>query len=566
MKNGLDLKHFKKIKSDGKCTVFKDKAGHELRVAHGALSAGRRKQLEAIPFADGGEVEDEPLSDASIKAGKRFGISEEKLKAIRQFDQPEEQRSIATVPGAEEITGPVPPKEEPKGMLQTASDALFSKDPNKVALNQWKQGIAQDKQAMSAPVRGPAPASLAPPELAPQMPAPALDAGMGQSLINQFQTGVNQEAAAIGQQAKAQQDVLKQQAASQQALINDFNQKNQQYMQEVNNVMEDYKKQYINPNHYQESQTAGQKVSTAIGLILGGMGAGLTGGENTAARFLSDQIARDIEAQKANMGKGQNILSFNLQKYGNMRDAVAMTDAMQKGIYATKLEEAAANSKDPMAKARAMQVAAQFKAQILPQISKVAQAQTVQGLLSAPANTEAQFRQKLGALRTASPEHAKDMEEKYVPGYGLASIKPSEKDKEALTAMKELKRGLTELQSRAITIGTTVPGSQADKENKALQTSVMLNAKNAFELGVLAGPDMTLLGDVIPNPGAFLTKGTVAQLEKTKKSVDSRERGIVQKLGITPFQASSPLEGRTATDAQGNKIVMQNGKWVRHGG
>ncbi len=563
---GLDLKHFKKIKSDGNSTVFRDKSGHELKVAHKGLSDRRKKEMEAIPFADGGEVEEPDWKD-SVSSGKKFGISEDKLKAIREFKAPEEQRAISSVPGAEEITGPIKPAEEPKGILQGAIDSVFSKDPEKVARNQWKQGIAKDQSAAASPMRGPAPASIAPAQEAMAQPQVAgLDQGMAQGLIGQFQSGVNAEANAIGQQAKAQQDVYKQQANDQQKLLADFNQKSQQAMQEVGAVMEDYKKQYINPNHYQESQSTGQKVMTAIGLILGGMGAGITGGENTAARFLTDQINRDIEAQKANLGKTNSILSFNMQKYGNMRDAVAMTEAMQKGIYATKLEEAANKSKDPMARARGMQLAAQFKASILPTVTKLAQSQTLQSVLAAPANTEGQFRQKLNVLRSASPEHAKDLEEKFIPGYGVASVKPSEKDKEALTSMKEMKRGLTELQSRAVTIGTTVPGSQADRENKALQTSVMLNAKNAFDLGVLAGPDMDLLRDVIPNPGSWMTKGTIAQLDKTKKSIDARERAITQKLGITPFQASNPMEGRTATDAQGNRIVMQNGKWVRHGG
>lgn len=409
MSKGLNLKNFKKVKSDDKCTVFKDRSGHELRVAHGALSPRRRKEMEAIPFADGGEVEDEPLSDESIKAGKKFGISEEKLKAIRQFDQPSEQRSISSVPGAEEITGPVQPKSE-KGWLDQKLDAAndFVKSPGSwmdkanaalpgsggqeaLARRQWKQGLAADQQSASVPVKGPAPASIAPmqdstpvSEPVQQLQPMGLSQNMGQSLINQFQTGVNQEAAAIGQQAKAQQDVLKQQAAEQQAAMADFNQKQQQYAQEVNAVMEDYKKNYINPNHYQESQSSGQKVMTAIGLILGGMGAGLTGGENMAAKFLSQQIDRDIEAQKANLGKTQSILSFNLQKFGNMRDAVSMTEAMMKGIYATKLDEAGNNAKDKIAGARAKQAAATFAAGIMPAIDKTAQGQVAQGVLNNP--------------------------------------------------------------------------------------------------------------------------------------------------------------------------------------
>lgn len=387
--SGLNLKHFKKIKSDDSATVFRDKSGHELRVAHKGLSARRRKEMEAIPFAEGGEVEDEELSDETKKSGRRFGISEEKLKAIRQFDAPEEQREISSVPGAEEITGPVKP--EPT-LMRKAADMVGVPQAthDELARREWQRGIDADKKAMEAqaPVKGPAPASIAPAQMAPQqpqMPIQSMDAGMGQGLINQFQQGVQAEAKAVGQQGQEQAAILQQQQKEQQAAIQDFTLKSQQYAKEIDALAEDYKKGHINPNRYMESMGTGQKVMTAIGLILGGMGAGLTRtGVNPAAKFLEDQIARDIEAQKANLGKGQTLLDFNLKQFGNMKDALSMTEAMQKNLYATKLEEAAAKSKDPIAQARGMQMAAQFKAQILPQISALAQSQVTQGILSNP--------------------------------------------------------------------------------------------------------------------------------------------------------------------------------------
>ena len=56
----------------------------------------------------------------------------------------------------------------------------------------------------------------------------------------------------------------------------------------------------INPNQYLENMGVGQRTMTAIGLLLSGAGAGLTGQPNLANEMLQKNIQRDIEAQKQN--------------------------------------------------------------------------------------------------------------------------------------------------------------------------------------------------------------------------------------------------------------------------
>ena len=57
---GLNIKDFKKVSSDGKTTTMKNKHGHEIKLAHKALSPEMRKQLEDLPamMTDGGDVDD----------------------------------------------------------------------------------------------------------------------------------------------------------------------------------------------------------------------------------------------------------------------------------------------------------------------------------------------------------------------------------------------------------------------------------------------------------------------------------------------------------------------------
>jgi hypothetical protein len=119
----------------------------------------------------------------------------------------------------------------------------------------------------------------------------------------------------------------------------------------------------IDPNHYMGSMSTGKHISTAIGLILGGMGAGLTGGPNLAATMLQSNIDRDIDAQKANIGKNVTLYSANLARMQNAREALSATRAQMMDMASLKLKQSAAQSQDPMAKARALQAAGQIDQQ-----------------------------------------------------------------------------------------------------------------------------------------------------------------------------------------------------------
>lgn len=576
---GLDLSKFKKMASDGRCTTLKSPEGHKIIIAHHALSPAMKKQLEGISrkYADGGDVDEEDTgrSPASMfKPEEAQAASDKKLSISK--DERAGLDAIESKEGAVSSDAFGPDRPAPTLMDRANSVLSLPGENEEIARKQWEQGRMAEQEALSLappqPVQGPAPASMAPtPMAAPQQSGGSAPVGLGGSdlsgTMNQYSAGMNQEARAVGQQGRAEVALQNDQIKAQQALMNNFQQQSQNAMNEIHAVMEDYRNQHINPNHYMESMSTGQRVQSAIGMILGGMGAGLTGGENIAAKFLDNQIQRDIQAQEKNMGNKQTLLEFNFKKYGNMKDAVTLTDAMMRGIYATKLEKAASQSKDPIAQGRALQAAAKFKADIIPNIQKFAQSQAVQGLMSSGsgANSEVDFRNKLNTLAAMSPEHYKDLSERYIPGVGIAITKPTDKDREAIASTKQLKESLTELQSRAATIGTTIPGSEADKVNKTKVAAIQLQMKNAYQLGVLSQSDLDMLDKLVANPGSMLTNRAISQLEATKQSMNAIEKGISGKLGITPFQSGNQNEGKTASDTKGNKIVMQNGKWVPYG-
>ncbi len=255
------------------------------------------------------------------------------------------------------------------------------------AVQGFQNAVAgQPANAPVAPIGTPAPAeSAAPaatPVAAPASPLAGLPAaGQGLPAFNpadiykqgQQAIGLQQQSEQIGAKERLRADEQHTRELAERQF--NFNQGLQEKQQEIDSATEDYKKGHINPNHFLESKSVIGKLSTAVGLILGGAGAGIVHGENQALKFLNAQIDRDIGAQQAEMGKRQTLIGAYQKQYDNMQVAEHMARATELGIYSAHLDEAAAKAADPAAAARAAQASTALKLQI-PALLQ--QAQTLQ--------------------------------------------------------------------------------------------------------------------------------------------------------------------------------------------
>lgn len=169
--------------------------------------------------------------------------------------------------------------------------------------------------------------------------------------------------AAQSQQGKAESDILGQNTKDLQGLQQKYDPQYADIDQERSALTQDIQNGHIDPNHYLHDMSTGQKIGTAVGLILGGIGGGITHTDNPAQQFMQNQIDRDIEGQKADLGKKENLLSMNMRRFGNLKDAEMMTRANMMDITSMKLKQAAAQSQDPIARANALNEAAKIDAQ-----------------------------------------------------------------------------------------------------------------------------------------------------------------------------------------------------------
>lgn len=360
----LDLSQFKKVHSTKTHTMFQHPDGHVIHLAHGGMTGDQCGDTSALPYA--------------------------KMNKGGAIPPPKE--------------GPKLDKDKTKEFEKGLKAALGFADGGDT-LEEDSQDALQASQ-MQAPVSAPPQGSpfavigdMAP-QPAPEMPAtslpgtpgmpqdatsnPGLMAGSGAE-YNELSQGISGQIEGIGRQARAESSqgraegsIADKHAKELEVLNTSFAKGMQDLEKERQALVDSVSTNKINPSHYMENISTPGKVATVIGLILGGIGAGGTDGQNLAVTQLNAQIERDIKSQQANLDKQNNLLKFNLDRTKNMQDAQILTRAQLQEIYSTKLAKAAAESKDPMAQARAQEAIGKIRVANAKDIGAVVARMTLQ--------------------------------------------------------------------------------------------------------------------------------------------------------------------------------------------
>lgn len=402
----LNINQFHKVSSDENKTVLQHpEQGHQITIAHKHLQPKLRAEIESMPMAS--KAQNMDVGGAVLNAPRQMEMESSDGSAAPQENpnapsqEVDDQQKILA---AQKLwNGENVPKTK-EGSYDTSS--LKPEAETEVAQKHLEQNhqMSQDyqdqlkrnsdanlirQQAGLAPIQAPPPpmnmaqiqqTAQGPQqsglEQSPQVPADQDPYGYNQALKTQQEGMQNVMGGLVGeQQAQSAQGKQESQALQQgmqqtQNLNDMFQQHSQAIDQERQSLMEDVKNGHIDPNQFWEDKTAPAKVSTAIGLILGGMGGGLMGQENPALKLLSGQIDRNIEAQKLNLQNKNNLLNHNRQQFQDEVSATNMTRINLMDHMTQQMQLAAAQAKDPIAKSRLLQAAGQLQQQYAPLIQQ----------------------------------------------------------------------------------------------------------------------------------------------------------------------------------------------------
>lgn len=320
----LDLSKFKKVAKNKTHTIFQSPEGHIIHLAHDAMKPEHMKEAKKLPtqkmakggmiqaYADGGNVADE----SPVEQGINF---------------------LGELSG-----GPVTTDYQPDQSMPSNQTPVQTEQPSPTPENFPIQ--PQQPSTAGVPVGG----------LKEQVGA-----------LQEQRSGVMKEAKAEGQLGERQSQALSTAGGP----IDMIQQADQQYQanrqeldQHQQNLVDAIQQQHIDPNRAFKQQSTLGRIGNVVGLMLGGLGG------QRGVQMVQDNINRmvdnDINAQKIELGKNENLLSANMRQYGNLTDAVNATKANQLTIAQLQLQQLAAQSQDPIAKAKAMQLAGQYDMQI----------------------------------------------------------------------------------------------------------------------------------------------------------------------------------------------------------
>jgi len=116
---------------------------------------------------------------------------------------------------------------------------------------------------------------------------------------------------------------------------------------ERDNALKDLNNGHLKPNQFYENMGTPEKIGTALGMIIGGMGAGGLHQENPVMKWLNDQTERDIQSQKFNINSAYN---HYLQQTGDTVQAYNMTKGILLQQQANNAAAIAAKSQGDVGK------------------------------------------------------------------------------------------------------------------------------------------------------------------------------------------------------------------------
>lgn len=186
-----------------------------------------------------------------------------------------------------------------------------------------------------------------------------------ESSIGQERAANQSEFMARKQQSDAESKMRGAEVDDLQNLKNEADQRRSERMMQSQKMFDEISKGEIDPDHYWKAKGNGAKTTAAIGIILSGIGAGLSGTTtNMAMDVVNRNIDRDIDAQKANLSQKNNLYKMYLDQGKTEEEAYTASKADLLTLTAAKANQIAAQIGTPLAKSQMERLNAQLGMQV----------------------------------------------------------------------------------------------------------------------------------------------------------------------------------------------------------
>lgn len=316
-----------------------------------------------------------------------------------------------------------------------------------------------------------------------------------QSALEEQKEAARQQAEAVAGEAKEAAPALTQTATDLQDLQEDNADRQAQLQADSDKFKASIAQGSIDPGRLYSNMGVGQKIATGIGLILGGLGSGATGGRNVVLDHLNQLIAQDVDAQKANLANKNSLFHLNLEQTGDERQASLLTQRQLLDSTQVQLQAAAARASDPKAKAAAMQAYGQIDYQKAQLDNSMQLLQWQRTLATTPFKKEA-----LGLLTPEQQKRAVILPDGQTTV--LANDEKSAQDaRQAVNTTQPLLNTLDQIEKIRHAV---IPVGQKAEQVRSLIPSALLQLKQAQKLSRLSPEAMKLLSDQFSDPTSLV--------------------------------------------------------------
>jgi hypothetical protein len=359
----------------------------------------------------------------------------------------------------------------------------------------------------------------------------------------------------------------------------------QDMLDEANNFEQDLNNGHIKPETYHDlfakKSTLG-KIGSIFGLIIGGMGSGLTHQPNAALEMMNNEIKNDLAAQEKSKDNAQNFVKINQQrllneadipnkvKQGLLTDAQAeqaRQEALAKGFNTSQMMMNSAafhqlvetGKKLPPGPQRDayMQAITGLGTQIQQEHYNIADKQAAMEASMNPSagpsqqNPEVAFQNKQRTLlQSGRQDIANDNESKHVPGIqGQASRPLTPQDRDKIMGHQKLTAGLADLNNTLNQISSYNHYSPEYIKGVEKIQKLQSDIRDSTLGTVYKQGEQPLLDQIIKMPIGDITKyQTRAQIQELN-NMNNRDYGVLkQQLG---FPVTTPAPQQRTQQQQG---------------
>lgn len=278
------MKGYSLVSEDKNSYQLKHPDGTSFKVAKSGIQDAlhaKIKALNPVKMADGGEVADEggESEDNTNYAPSDLTDAEQNVPESPSAPVQGGEEEAESEPAKAEVFGP-PSPDQPQAGVSAADESVKSSPSQQSSLQDI---LKQNKQAYTDIGQA-------------QQKYAKESADVYRNLVNKNATD---------QIAEQEEDATIKQGLDQ--------------------LGEDVRKGKIDPNRLWSKMSTGSKISAGLGMILSGLGSGLTGQQNMAMAVINKAIDHDIDAQEKDLSNKKSLYAMNMQRYHDTRAARAAT-------------------------------------------------------------------------------------------------------------------------------------------------------------------------------------------------------------------------------------------------